>query len=142
MVVMDSGLAPSGALSREPLARPGMTTMRTSALGVAGPGADHAFLAAKIVALFGRGVQRGGNLRFYCVAMGAAGVGHVDGKRRAGLFHRNRGALALALLAGSRKRGSLGRIVDGLAIGAAFADGECAGGLRGAGELRADQRNN
>src|SRR4051794_16674666 len=139
---MDSGLAPSGALSRDPLARPGMTTMRTLALGVAGPGADHAFLAAEIVALFGGGVQRGGDLRLDRIAMGAAGVGHVDGKRRAGLFHRNRGALALALLARGGERGLLGRIIDGLAIGAAFADGEGAGGPRGAGELRADQRNN
>src|SRR5205085_5362455 len=34
--------------------------LQGSAPGVAGPGADHAFLAAKIVAFFGRGVQRGG----------------------------------------------------------------------------------
>src|SRR4051812_2629910 len=30
-------------------------------LGVAGPGADHAFLAAEFIAFFGRGVERAGN---------------------------------------------------------------------------------
>src|SRR5436853_534087 len=99
-------------------ARPGMTL----ALGVAGPGADHAFLAAKIVAFFGGGVQRGGDLRLDRIAVGAAGVGHVHGKRRAGPLHGHRGALALALLARGRQRGLLGRIVDGLAISAALAD--------------------
>src|SRR5258708_5387950 len=132
-----SGMRPLRAQTRNPEAssnvwipgsregaRPGMTL----ALGVAGPGADHAFLAAKIVAFFGRGVQRGGDLGFDRVAVGAAGVGHVDGKRRAGPLHGHRGALALALLARGGECGPFGRIIDGLAIGAAFADGEGASG--------------
>src|SRR3954465_963800 len=89
-------------------ARPGVTL----ALGVAGPGADHAFLAAEIVAFLGGGVQRGRDLGLDRVAVGAAWVGHVDGKRRAGPLHGHGGALALALLARGGKRLGLGRIID------------------------------
>src|ERR1700733_4634002 len=92
-------------------------------LGVAGPGADHAFLAAIFIAFLRRRVQRTGDVGFYRVAMGAAGVGHVDRKRRAGVLHgQRRGALALALLARRSQRAGLAGIVIGLAIGAAFAD--------------------
>src|SRR5438445_6967917 len=56
-------------------ARPGMT--RKSPLGVAGPGADDAFLATEFVAFFGRGVERAGNLRLHRLAVCAAGIGHV-----------------------------------------------------------------
>ena len=52
--------------------------------GVAGPGADDAFLAAEFVALLGRGVERARNLRFHGIAVGTAGIGHVDRKRGAG----------------------------------------------------------
>src|SRR5947209_18091072 len=107
-------------------ARPGMTL----APGVAGPGADHAFLAAEIVAFFCGGVQRGGDLRLDRIAVRAAGVAHVDGQRRAGLFHGHRRALALALLPRGGERALLSRIIDRLAVGAAFADGEGARGLR------------
>src|SRR5436190_9509188 len=92
--------------------------------GVAGPGADDAFLAAEFVALLGRGVERARNLRFYGIAVGAAGIGHVDRKRGAGAVHGNGGAVALALLQCRGTRGGLGGIVKGLAIGAALADGE------------------
>src|SRR5262249_35519422 len=56
-------------------ARPGMTV---SAFGVAGPGADHAFLAAELVAFARRLVQRTGNFRPHRVAMRTAGIDHVD----------------------------------------------------------------
>jgi len=48
-----------------------------SALGVAGPGADHGFLAAEFVTLAGRGVERARNVRLDRVAMGAA-VAPID----------------------------------------------------------------
>ena len=102
--------------------RPGMTNNSTP--GVAGPGADHALLAADIVALFRRRVQRTGNVRLHRVTMGAAGIGHVDRQRRAGALHGHGGAFALALLAGRGQRAGFAGIVEGLAIGAAFADRE------------------
>src|SRR3981189_511018 len=55
--------------------RPGMT-ITESPLGVAGPGADHAFLAAEFVALLCRGVERTRNFRLHGVAVGTAGIGH------------------------------------------------------------------
>src|SRR5215468_9526074 len=85
----DSGL---GSTSR-----PG-TTIAESPPGVAGPGADHAFLAAELIALLGRGVERGRNLRFDGIAVSAAGIGHVDRECRAGALHGDGGAGALALL--------------------------------------------
>src|SRR4029450_636560 len=66
-----------------------------SPLGVAGPGADHAFLAAEFVALFGRGVERAGYSGFHGVAVGAARIGHVDRERGAGALHGYGGAVAL-----------------------------------------------
>src|SRR5437868_15340282 len=48
-----------------------------SAPGVAGPGADHAFLAAEIVAFFGGFVQRARHLRLDRIAVGATGIGQV-----------------------------------------------------------------
>src|ERR1700692_586077 len=50
-----------------------------SALGVAGPGPDHAFLAAVFVAFAGGFVERTRNVRLDRIAVGAAGIGHVDG---------------------------------------------------------------
>jgi hypothetical protein len=97
------------------------------ALGVASPGADHAFLAAELVAFLGRGIERARYLRRHGVAMGAAGIGHVDRERGTGALHGHSRAVALALLqrggTGSRFR----RVIIGLAVGAAFADRECAG---------------
>src|SRR5215218_6644042 len=105
----------------------GTSDGRRLPLGVAGPGADHAFLAAEFVALLGRGIERAGNLRFDGIAMGAAGIFHVDRERRAGALHGHRGAVALALLQRREPGCGLGGIVIGLAIGAAFADREGAG---------------
>src|SRR5436305_2785980 len=109
-----------------PSDHPGMTAS-LSPLGVAGPGADDAFLAAEFVALAGGGVERVRNFGFYGIAMRAAGISHVDSERGAGALHGHGGAGALALLERSRARRFLGRIVKGLAIGAAFADRERAG---------------
>src|SRR4029077_6426967 len=94
-------------------ARPGMT--ERSPLGVAGPGADYAFLAAEFVALFGRGVERARYFRLHGVTMRAAGIGHVDGECGTGALHGHSGAIALALFQGSCPRGGLGGIVIGLA---------------------------
>jgi hypothetical protein len=100
-------------------------------LGVASPGADHAFLAAEFVAFARRGVERARYSRLDGVAMGAAGIGHVDRKRGAGAAHGQRGGtVTLALLARRRECISLARIVEGLAISTAFADGERARGPR------------
>src|SRR5438132_604832 len=96
-------------------------------LGVAGPGADNAFLTAEFVALLCRGVQRTRNFRLHGIAVGTARIGHVDRKRGAGALHGERGANALALLQRRGARSGLGGIVIGLAIGAALADGEGAG---------------
>src|ERR1700681_4148068 len=96
-------------------------------LGVAGPGADHAFLAAEFVAFACRLVERTGNFGFDRVTVGTAGIGHVDRQRGTGAFHGQRGAFALAAPAGHGPRRLLGCIVVGLAIGAALADRECAG---------------
>src|SRR4051794_27092194 len=81
-------------------------------LGVAGPGADHAFLAAEFVALARRRVERTRNLWFHRVTVGAAGVGHVDRQRRAGPLHDQRGAFALTLLARRGARRVFFRIVE------------------------------
>src|SRR5580765_3919445 len=102
------------------------TRKQALSLGVAGPGADHTFLAAEFVALLCCGVERTGNFRFYGIAVGAAGIGHVDRERGARALHGERGAIALALLQRRGARRFLGRIVVGLAVGAALADGECA----------------
>ena len=56
--------------------------------------------------------------------MGAAGIGHVDRQRGTGALHGDGCALALALLQRRGTRGSLGRIIKSLAVGAAFADGK------------------
>src|SRR5205085_7745061 len=61
--------------------------LHVSPLGVAGPGADHAFLAAEIVAFFGGFVQRVRDLRLDCIAVSAAGIDQVHRKRRAGPLH-------------------------------------------------------
>src|SRR5688572_6626541 len=106
-------------------ARPGMT-IANLALGVAGPGADHAFLAAEFVAFFGRGVERAGYSGFHGITVGAARIDHVDRERGAGALHGERGAVALALLQRRGARGGFGGIVIGLAVGAALSDGECA----------------
>src|ERR1700682_6501734 len=98
-----------------------MTIVEKLPLGVAGPGADHAFLAAGFVAFAGRLVERTGNPGLDRVAVGAAGGGHVDRQRGAGALHGQRGALAPAVLAGLGARHLLARIVVGLAVGAAFA---------------------
>src|SRR6185295_1900571 len=105
--------------------RPGMTIAK-SPLGVAGPGADHAFLAAEFVALLGRRVERIGNFGFCGIAVGTAWIGHVDRERGTGAFHGERGAVALAQPQRRGTRRFLGGKVIGLAVGAAFADGECA----------------
>src|SRR5882724_10601908 len=83
---------------------PGMTIAEKLPLGVAGPGADHAFLAAEFVAFFGRGVERARNLRLHRVAVGAAGIGDVDRQRSTGALHGDGPAVALALLQRSRPR--------------------------------------
>src|SRR4029453_6537486 len=97
-------------------------TITESPLGVAGPGADHAFLAAEFVTLLCRGVERARDFGFYGIAVRAAGIGHVDRERRAGALHGDSGARALALLERRGARRRLGGIVIGLAIGAAFTD--------------------
>src|SRR5258706_7341558 len=104
--------------------RPGMTTILP--LGVAGPCADHAFLAAEFITLACRLVERTRNPRLDRVTVGAAWVGQVHRQRGAGALHGQRGAFALALLARGGPRHGLARIVVGLAVGAAFADRECA----------------
>src|ERR1043166_6440877 len=101
--------------------------LHVSPPGIAGPGADHAFLAAEIVAFFGGFVQRVRDLRLDRIAVSAARIDHVHGKRRAGAFHGDRLAVALALFSRGGERRPLGRIVDRLAVGAAFADREGTG---------------
>src|SRR5882762_2380822 len=113
--------------SRRAQERAPQDEVSVSPLGVAGPGADHAFLAAEFVTLPRRLVERTGNFWFNRIAVGAAGIGDVDRERGAGAFHRHRGAGALALL-DSRGAGlGLTGIIISLAIGAAFADRECTG---------------
>jgi AhpC/TSA family len=72
--------------------------------------------------------------------MGPARVGHVDRQCRAGALHDHRGAVALAVLQRRVARRLLGRIIVGLAIGAAFADGKGPGGERLSGEPRSGDR--
>src|SRR5712664_3461081 len=130
--------APSGADLRCAIAhlrfaaarRPGMTIVENLPLGVAGPGADHAFLAAELIALAGRLVERTRNPRLDRITVGTAGIGHVNHQRGTGAFHGQRGAIALALLAGRGPRRLLARIVVGSAVGAALADRECSGRQR------------
>src|ERR1700689_1124337 len=69
-----------------------------SPLGVAGPGADHALLAAELVALAGRFIERTRNVRLDRIAVGATGIAHIDRKRGTGALHGNRLAVAAALL--------------------------------------------
>src|SRR5205809_92132 len=83
-----------------------------SALGVADPGADHAFLATIFVAFARRVVERGRDLRPDRIAVWTAGIGQVDGERRTGLLHRHGGAFALALLERRGLGEMLGRIVE------------------------------
>src|SRR5258707_1694023 len=113
--------------SRRAQERAPQDEVSVSPLGVASPGADHAFLAAEFVTLAGRLVERAGNLWLDRVAVGAAGIGHVDRERGAGAFHRHRGAGALALLDGRGAGLGFTGIIVSLAIGAAFADREYAG---------------
>src|SRR4051812_3937991 len=94
--------------------------------GVAGPGADDTFLAAERVAFAGRRIERVRDLRLHGVAVRAARVRHVDGERRTGALHGERGALALALLQRGDACGVLGGIIERLAVGAALADRDCA----------------
>src|ERR1700722_11763844 len=105
-----------------------IATPVASRLGVAGPGPDHAFLAAVFVAFAGCFVERTRNVRLHRIAVGAAGIGHVDGKRGTSALHRDRFAVAAALLQRGSACGVFGRIVIGLSISAAFADREGAGG--------------
>src|ERR1700687_1064792 len=76
------------------------TIERSLPLGVAGPGADDAFLAAGCVAFAGRLVERTGNPGLDRITMRAAGIGHVDRQRRAGALHGHHGAPAPAVLEG------------------------------------------
>src|SRR3954465_14300134 len=97
--------------SRRAQGRAPQDEVSISPLGVAGPGADDAFLAAELVTLLCRGIERAGKIRFYGIAVGTAGIGHVDRERGAGALHGERGAIALALL---QRRGtpvSLGIII-------------------------------
>src|SRR4030095_5063640 len=105
---------------------------RPSSPGVAGPGADDAFLAAEFVALLGGGIERGGNFWLHRIAVRATRVLQVNRQRRAGALHGDGRALAFALLQRGDARRVLARIIIGLAIGAALADRERAGspGLR------------
>src|SRR5262249_21725052 len=95
---------------------------------VTGQGADHAFLAAELVAFAGGFVERGRNMRPHRVAVRTARVGHVDRQRGAGALHGDGRAVALALLQGGCARRALARIVISLAIGTALADRKRAGG--------------
>src|SRR5262245_2763174 len=109
-----------------------------SALGVAGPGADDAILAAVLVAVAQRGVlglaQPGGDR----VTVGAAGIAGVDGDRAAGAPHRNDLAAARAFAERGLRGGVVLGVVVAEAVGAAGADGERAGRLAPGG--RADQQ--
>src|SRR5207237_8832862 len=87
--------------------RPGMTA-KLSPLGVAGPGADDAFLAAEFVALPGRGVEGAGNFRLHGIAMRAAGISHVDCERSTGALHGEGGASTPDVLQRRWPRGRLG----------------------------------
>src|SRR5205085_12471191 len=119
--------------------RPG-TTVAKSSPGVAGPGADDAFLAAEFVALAGGGIERGGDLWLHRIAVRAAGILHVDSERGAGALHGDGRALALALLQRGDARGILARIVIGLAIGATLANRDCAGSPGLADQARGGQQ--
>src|SRR6202034_1265636 len=99
-----------------------------SALSVAGPGADHAFLAAELVTLARGFIERVRNVRLDRIAMGPAGVGHVDRKRRAGVLHRDRRAVPAALLECGRACSAFRRKVKGLSVSAAFSHRKSASG--------------
>src|SRR3984957_10309196 len=117
-------------------------TGSVSSPGVAGPGADHAFLAAEFVAFARRLVQRTRNPRFDRVAVGTAGIGHVDRQRGAGALHGPRGrAVALALLERGRAGLGFAGIIIGLTVGAAFADRERARGPGFGYQSRSGQRH-
>src|SRR3984957_9908491 len=103
-----------------------IATPVASRLGIAGPGPDHAFLAAVFVAFAGCFIERTRNVRLDRIAVGAAGIGHVDGKRSTRAFHGDRLAVAAALLERGGACRAFSRIVIGLSIGAAFSDRECA----------------
>src|SRR5689334_6439703 len=95
-------------------------------LRVAGPGADHAVLAAEFVAFAGGFVERTRNMRAHRITVGTAGVAHVDRECRAGTLHGDRGTFTLALFQRRDAGGILARIIVSLAISAAFADRESA----------------
>ena|GEM_PF-4660780 len=98
--------------------------------GVTGPGADHAFLAAVLVA-FARGfVERARNAGPDGVTVCPAWIFQVYRQGHAGTLHRDGCAATPALLARGRDRRGFRGIVEGLSIGAALADGECARRLR------------
>src|SRR3981081_4879540 len=98
--------------------------MTRSALGVPGPGADHAFLAAELIAFARCRVERARNPRFDRIAVGAAGIAHIDRQRSASALHGHRGAFALALLARRGPRVCFAGTIVRLAVGRAFADRE------------------
>src|SRR5262249_37478404 len=102
-----------------------------SALGVAGPGADDAILAAVAVALAQGTVLRLAEPAGDRVAVRPAGIAHVDGNRPAGPLHRHKLAAAAATFAerGPARGRVLGEIV-GQAISAALPDRERASGLQ------------
>src|SRR6185437_10175081 len=94
------------------------------ALGVAGPGSDHAFLAAELVAFAGGFVERTRNPGLDRIAVGTARVLQIDRERGTGASHGQRGTRALALLESCGARHVRSTIIIGLAIGAALADRE------------------
>src|SRR6266571_447143 len=71
-----------------------------SALGVAGPGADYAVLAAKLVALPQRHILGFAQPCSHCVTVRAAGILSINGNRPAGMAHRHHLAPARAFAEG------------------------------------------
>src|SRR3981081_1486001 len=100
-----------------------------SALGVAGPGADDAILAAEVVALLQRGILRLAQPVLDGIAMWTANILAVDGDCPAGTQDRDDLAAAYAFAERCPARGRLFRIIVGKAVGAARPDGERAGRL-------------
>src|SRR5262245_21301964 len=103
---------------------------KSSAFGVAGPGADHAVLAAVLVALAQRSVLCCAKPTGDRIAVRPARVLAVDGDRPAGAPDRHDLAAAGAFAKrGAARIGLLG-VVVGKAVGAARADCERARRLR------------
>src|ERR1039457_1227532 len=124
ILVSNCMMAPVSFRGASETSEPGMTIVENLPPGVAGPGADHALLAAEFVA-FARGlIQRVRNPGLDGIAVSAAGIGHVDRQRGAGVLHGHRGAFALAMFLGSGARSRFAGIIIGLAVGAAIADRE------------------